>query len=83
MDGIAQKHGMYTIYICLYIYECFGCRDVDRLLSFYSCLSCRLYLGQVYRKTDRLERAKDCFIYALELERTQPIQPFSILPRCI
>lgn len=46
-------------------------------------LHVRLYLGQVYRKTDRLERAKDCFIYALELERTQPIQPFSILPRCI
>lgn len=42
----------------------------------------RLCLGDLYSKTDRIERAKECLFYALELEDTQPIQPFSILPRC-
>ncbi|KAL0089482.1 hypothetical protein J3Q64DRAFT_1808703 [Phycomyces blakesleeanus] len=39
------------------------------------------YLGEVYRQTNRLEQTKDCLFYALDLENTRPIQPFSILPR--
>ncbi|KAI8077855.1 uncharacterized protein BX664DRAFT_270576 [Halteromyces radiatus] len=41
------------------------------------------HLGDLYNKTNRMERAKNCLFYALELEDTEPIQPFSILPRCI
>ncbi|KAI8971935.1 hypothetical protein BDF20DRAFT_709137 [Mycotypha africana] len=41
------------------------------------------YLGEIYKKTDRLSRTKDCLFYALELESRSPIQPFSILPRVI
>ncbi|KAI7855650.1 hypothetical protein BDC45DRAFT_505552 [Circinella umbellata] len=41
------------------------------------------HLGEVYRKTGRIERAKDCLLYALELEKTQPIEPFSVLPRIV
>ncbi|CAO3594626.1 unnamed protein product [Absidia cylindrospora] len=41
------------------------------------------YLGDLYSKTDRMARAKDCLFYALELEDTQPIHSFTILPRCI
>ncbi|KAI8341225.1 hypothetical protein BC941DRAFT_203015 [Chlamydoabsidia padenii] len=40
-------------------------------------------LGDIYSKTDRINRAKDCLFYALELEDSQPIQSFTILPRCI
>ncbi|KAK4513383.1 uncharacterized protein ATC70_005381 [Mucor velutinosus] len=41
------------------------------------------YLGEIYKKTDRLDRTKDCLFYALELESTTPIQPFTILPRFV
>jgi tetratricopeptide (TPR) repeat protein len=41
------------------------------------------YLGDIYQKMDRLQRAKECLWYALELENTKPILPFSVLPRCI
>ncbi|GAB5590884.1 hypothetical protein Unana1_05784 [Umbelopsis nana] len=41
------------------------------------------YLGEIYHKMDRLPRAKECLWYALELENTKPILPFSVLPRCI
>ncbi|CAO3612181.1 unnamed protein product [Cunninghamella blakesleeana] len=41
------------------------------------------YLGEIYSKTDRLSKTKDCLFYALELENTEPIQSFSILPRCV
>jgi hypothetical protein len=40
----------------------------------------RFYLGLIYKQTDRLSRTKDCLFYALELESTTPIQPFTILP---
>lgn len=43
----------------------------------------RFYLGEIYRQTDRLDRTKACLFYALELESTTPIQPFSVLPRYI
>ncbi|KAI9490748.1 hypothetical protein BDB00DRAFT_533936 [Zychaea mexicana] len=49
----------------------------------WSCAEAWFYLGEVYRKTDRTERAKDCLLYALELEKTQPILPFYVLPRCV
>ncbi|KAI9025826.1 hypothetical protein CLU79DRAFT_699198, partial [Phycomyces nitens] len=39
------------------------------------------YLGEIYRQTNRLEQTKDCLFYALDLENTRPIQPFSVLPR--
>ncbi|CAO3656012.1 unnamed protein product [Mucor fragilis] len=41
------------------------------------------YLGEIYKKTDRLDRTKDCLFYALELESTTPIQSFAILPRFV
>lgn len=41
------------------------------------------YLGEIYKKTDRLDRTKDCLFYALELESTTPIQSFTILPRFV
>ncbi|KAI9273524.1 hypothetical protein EDC94DRAFT_511181 [Helicostylum pulchrum] len=41
------------------------------------------YLGEIYRMTDRTERTKHCFFYALELESTTPIQSFTILPRFV
>ncbi|KAI8081235.1 hypothetical protein BDF21DRAFT_452085 [Thamnidium elegans] len=41
------------------------------------------YLGEIYRMTDRTERTKNCFFYALELESTTPIQSFTILPRFV
>ncbi|KAG2185895.1 hypothetical protein INT43_002333 [Umbelopsis isabellina] len=41
------------------------------------------YLGDIYKRMDRLQRAKECLWYALELENTKPILSFSVLPRCI
>jgi tetratricopeptide (TPR) repeat protein len=39
------------------------------------------YLGNVYRQTERVDRAKECFWYALDLESTRPIRPFyTLLP---
>ncbi|KAI8147905.1 hypothetical protein BJV82DRAFT_311037 [Fennellomyces sp. T-0311] len=49
----------------------------------WNCAEAWFYLGEVYRKTERIERAKDCLLYALELEKTQPIQSFSMLPRYV
>lgn len=43
----------------------------------------RFHLGEIYRQTDRLDRTKACLFYALELESTSPIQPFSVLPRYV
>ncbi|KAI9243729.1 hypothetical protein BDA99DRAFT_529892 [Phascolomyces articulosus] len=37
-------------------------------------------LGRVYQKTSRADRGKECMMYALDLESTHPIQPFSVLP---
>ncbi|KAL9556166.1 hypothetical protein MBANPS3_001996 [Mucor bainieri] len=41
------------------------------------------YLAEIYKKTDRLERTKECLFYALELLSTTPIQSFAILPRFV
>lgn len=41
------------------------------------------YLAEIYKKTDRLDRTKDCLFYTLELESTTPIQSFTILPRFV
>ncbi|RKP07381.1 hypothetical protein THASP1DRAFT_30806 [Thamnocephalis sphaerospora] len=39
------------------------------------------YLGNVYRQTDRADRAKECFWYALDLESTRPARAFyTLLP---
>ena len=41
----------------------------------------RYHLGEVYQSTNRLEKAGECFMTALELEETNPIRPFRTLPR--
>jgi hypothetical protein len=40
----------------------------------------RYQLSQIYKQSQRLERTKDCLFYALELENTTPILPFTTLP---
>lgn len=40
-------------------------------------------LGHCYRHHGALARAKECFLYALELDDTCPLQPFSVLPRFV
>ncbi|KAI7864851.1 hypothetical protein BDF14DRAFT_1731500 [Spinellus fusiger] len=47
----------------------------------WDCSEAWFLLGEIYRETGRLEQTKACFFYALDLETTRPIQPFSILPR--
>ncbi|KAI8374556.1 uncharacterized protein BYT42DRAFT_594592 [Radiomyces spectabilis] len=49
----------------------------------WDCAEAWFYLGEVYRRTDRVDQTKDCLFYALDLENTRPIQPFSVLPRCV
>ncbi|KAF7726682.1 hypothetical protein EC973_008556 [Apophysomyces ossiformis] len=49
----------------------------------WDCAEAWFHLGDIYRQTGRLERTKDCLSYALDLENTRPIQPFSILPRYV
>ncbi|KAI9318362.1 hypothetical protein BX666DRAFT_1855116 [Dichotomocladium elegans] len=49
----------------------------------WDCSMAWLLLGNIYRHTDRIGRAKECLMYAVDLENTKPIQPFSILPCCI
>ena len=34
-------------------------------------------LGSVLRESQRIEKAVECLIYALELEKTAPVRPFS------
>ncbi|KAF9583231.1 hypothetical protein BGW38_009971 [Lunasporangiospora selenospora] len=36
-----------------------------------------LYLGKVYEASDRLQRAKECLWYALDLEQSRPIREFA------
>lgn len=43
----------------------------------------RFYLGKIYQATNRVKRTKDCLWYALELEETNPVRSFSILPGCL
>ncbi|ORZ07691.1 hypothetical protein BCR42DRAFT_472194 [Absidia repens] len=40
-------------------------------------------LGQLYRQTNRQQQTKGSLFYALDLESSRPIQPFSILPRMV
>ncbi|KAI8340377.1 hypothetical protein EDC96DRAFT_449880 [Choanephora cucurbitarum] len=49
----------------------------------WDCAAAWFYLGEIYKKTDRIDKTKDCLFYALELESTTPIQPFNSLPRCV
>ncbi|KAI7906808.1 uncharacterized protein BX663DRAFT_548947 [Cokeromyces recurvatus] len=49
----------------------------------WDCPTAWFYLSEIYKQTDRLSKTKDCLFYALELENTSPIRPFSILPRFI
>ncbi|KAI8076712.1 uncharacterized protein B0P05DRAFT_545559 [Gilbertella persicaria] len=49
----------------------------------WNCPAAWFYLGEVYKNTDRVYKAKDCLFYALELESTTPIQPFDILPKFV
>ncbi|KAI9020131.1 hypothetical protein CLU79DRAFT_888280 [Phycomyces nitens] len=37
-------------------------------------------LGTIYQKQGKIEQAKHCLFYALELSETTPLQPFSLLP---
>ncbi|KAI8061074.1 hypothetical protein BC940DRAFT_310760 [Gongronella butleri] len=38
-------------------------------------------LGRVYQQQNDMQRAKDCYMYALELSETSPIRSFALLPR--
>lgn len=40
-------------------------------------------LSECYRHNEDPQRAKDCLLYALELDDTTPIQPFTLLPRFV
>ncbi|KAI9492654.1 hypothetical protein BDB00DRAFT_873233 [Zychaea mexicana] len=48
--------------------------------SGWDCAEAWFYLGRIYQRTSRADRGKECMMYALELESTRPIQPFSVLP---
>ncbi|CAB4390189.1 unnamed protein product [Rhizophagus irregularis] len=49
----------------------------------WSCAEAWFYLGKIYQATNRVKRTKDCLWYALELEETNPVRPFRILPGCL
>jgi tetratricopeptide (TPR) repeat protein len=40
-------------------------------------------LADVYATTQRPERAKECLLYALQLEETRPIREWAALPRVL
>lgn len=54
--------------------------DDDNLQPYSGNHFCRFHLGRIHQCMHRSDRAKECMMYALDLENTQPIQPFSILP---
>ncbi|KAI8348866.1 hypothetical protein BD560DRAFT_237956 [Blakeslea trispora] len=60
-----------------------GILDVMTQSNGWNCAEAWFHLGEIYRQTDRMDRTKACLFYALELESTTPVQPFSILPRFI
>ncbi|KAI8062688.1 hypothetical protein BC940DRAFT_308128 [Gongronella butleri] len=39
-------------------------------------------LGDIYSSSQRIGQGKKCLFYALELDETQPVQPFNLLPSC-
>ncbi|RKP27826.1 hypothetical protein SYNPS1DRAFT_20757 [Syncephalis pseudoplumigaleata] len=45
----------------------------------WNCAEAWHYLGTVYQRTHRMDRAKECFWYALDLETTRPVRTFRIL----
>ncbi|KAI8890508.1 TPR-like protein [Backusella circina FSU 941] len=49
----------------------------------WDCASAWYQLSQIYKQTQRIERTKDCLFYALELENTTPILPFTTLPHFV
>ncbi|KAF0420930.1 TPR-like protein [Gigaspora margarita] len=49
----------------------------------WDCAEAWLYLGKICQTANRVKRAKDCLWYALDLEETNPVRPFSILPACL
>ncbi|CAG8783137.1 12110_t:CDS:2, partial [Dentiscutata erythropus] len=51
--------------------------------SGWDCAEAWLYLGKICQNTNRVKRAKDCLWYALDLEESSPVRPFSILPACL
>ena len=75
-----HPHGKRFFSRLFYIIKCVT--DLSSTSSSH-CVKIRFHLGEVYRKTGRIERAKDCLLYALELEKTQPLEPFSVLPRIV
>lgn len=52
-------------------------------LSLVLCEPHRFYISQVFQRTNRIERTKDCLWYALDLEGTRPVRSFSVLPRWV
>ncbi|KAI9283173.1 hypothetical protein BY458DRAFT_495654 [Sporodiniella umbellata] len=60
-----------------------GLLDTLTKTNGWDCAEAWFLLGEIYKKTERIDRTKACLFYALELESTTPIQPFSILPRFI
>ncbi|CAG8527190.1 13023_t:CDS:10 [Acaulospora colombiana] len=49
----------------------------------WDCAEAWLHLGKIFQVTNRIKRSKDCLWYALDLEETNPIRPFSVLPVCL
>ncbi|ORX44759.1 hypothetical protein DM01DRAFT_1340288 [Hesseltinella vesiculosa] len=41
------------------------------------------YLGCAFQQQKDMARAKDCFLYAMDLSETHPVRPFTVLPRFI
>ncbi|KAF1801193.1 hypothetical protein FB192DRAFT_1384584 [Mucor lusitanicus] len=60
-----------------------GILDMMTKSNGWDCAEAWFHLGEIYKNTDRLDRTKACLFYALELESTTPIQPFSVLTRFI
>ncbi|EPB92511.1 hypothetical protein HMPREF1544_00524 [Mucor circinelloides 1006PhL] len=60
-----------------------GILDIMTKSNGWDCAEAWFHLGEIYKNTDRLDRTKACLFYALELESTTPIQPFSVLTRFI
>ncbi|ORX48244.1 hypothetical protein DM01DRAFT_1338707 [Hesseltinella vesiculosa] len=48
----------------------------------WDCTEAWFRLGDIYGQTQRLQQSKNYLFYALELDETQPIQPFTLLPTC-
>ncbi|KAI9594426.1 hypothetical protein BDF19DRAFT_423517 [Syncephalis fuscata] len=53
-------------------------RKVTRAMG-WNCAEAWHYLGTVYQHTNRMDRAKECYWYALDLETTRPVRMFRIL----